>query len=108
MFGIYFSDMKLEKDIKAISHMLGLDSKFTVDLVELLDPDPEDTYMNAVSLCSGACNDPKIAAAIVAIVKGDFSNIKILAERLGLDPKKLQPILAAAKGRTDLLEDQYS
>ena len=68
LFGIYFTEIKLEKDIKAVAHMLGLDSQFTVELIELLNKNTDNTYINALNICQSSCNEAKLASSIVAVV----------------------------------------
>ena len=45
-------------------------------------------YVAALNICKSHCNNPKLVAALVALMKKDTSNMTIIREALGFNDSK--------------------
>lgn len=88
--------------------MLGLKANFAMGLIELLSEGSRDeAYQTAFGMCKNECDSPQEVSGIVALVRGDFSDIKSIAEPIGLDQGLITGVLACARGKTSLLTEFY-
>lgn len=107
VFGILYNDTSLEKEIKDVALLVGMDPYLALDTVELLNKKNHNVYANAYSICEEWCTNPQIASTIVAMIKGDFSSNQVISDVLGLDVESLTGVLACAKGKVEILGDFY-
>ena len=109
IFGIIVNDSSLETDIKAVWKKVKIRSDLTLNLLDLISSDKsKDIYNTCIELWEKYCSSANLVSAIVSLLNGDLSNVRVFADHFKIDNKLVSMLLAWASKNINLLTDSLA
>jgi len=108
LIGVILKDTSVEKDILNFASDLNLNGKLVLQLLTLIQGEPEAVAPSVTELVKEHTKSPELIASVVALFRQDILATKFIAERMGVNEKDLMNIVGAATGKVSLLEDFFA
>jgi hypothetical protein len=108
LLAIISKDPTQETSLKLLFKKLKINPKLGLNLLELVSigGNGELKFNAALSICKNQCGNPTLVAAMIALMKRDVSNVRIISEALNLDYENTALIVACGNENFELIKNK--
>lgn len=107
MFGILLNDLKVENEIKILARKVGLDPNLLVNIIDLMNNEPDHIAQNISVITNDLCEKPEVIGGIISLLKGDTSQVRGISQCLSVDQSNLAALMSLNMGKLENAKSFY-